>query len=533
MEKIKDFIQKNKKVTFIAIAVMVLSLPFIINEVLKRQDVRQRAQVAPSISFAIAPTTGNVAVDGRFNVELVMNAGSNDIGALEFTINYPSDKLTLVSDTPNSSYTVANKQSTPGTYKATLLNITSTPISGNGIKVVTFTFEGKSVGQALVKLDPATLQVTASGSDQFVPVDNPNSIEGNYTVGTVASGATLSFTPASNSYAIGDTIAVYAMLDANQTVNAVGFDINYPANLLTVVAVSKDAFDIEASKVISNGKISLAYGSVTPLSGHLIVAKITFQPITAGNMSLTYSNAQAISNVNNQNILTGTSGGNYTITGSTVTPTVTPSPTPTRTPTPTPTRTPTPIPPTNTPVPPTNTPIPTVPPTQAELNVSLILRGIGIKTGDNTSPVNKNRSVSLEIFNAQNQSVAKLPGTLKYIDAAGNYQGSFTITPQLSSGNYLASVKFPNTLSKRLPGILTFVAGQTTNTPAVQMVSGDLSNDNQLELQDWTNMVACTREETGCTDTIKVAADLNDDGQISPADAAIMHREFSIRAGEQ
>lgn len=530
--EIIDYIKKNKKLTFVAIAVMVLSLPFVINQILKRQDVRQRAQTAPSISFSFSPSSKNVAVNEQFDVDLIMNAGVNDIGALEFTINYPSSTLEFVGDTPLSTYTIANRQIGSGAYKVTLLNITSTKVTGDGVKVLTLRFKGLSNGSASLKLDPSSLQVTAAGSDQFVPVDSPNSIEGSYVVGQPSNGATLYFTPASNSYQTGDLVTVYANVNAGQTINAVQFDVNFPSNLLSYVSVSKDAFGVDVPIVISSGKLTLAYGSITPLSGDLIVAKITFQALAPGNANLTFSNGQALSNVNNQNVLTGSSGASYTITGTSVTPSVpvptaTNAPSPTLTLTPTPTRTPTPTIPA-----PTATLTPTLIPNQTGIFFKIKIPGIGLTAGDLLIPVHSTRTARVEIYDASNNRVVNTTTVLTYSSSAGQFQGTLNLGSSLTSGSYLATIKLANSLSKRIPGIISLTQGSIHNAVPVVMISGDLFDDNELDIADYTNLIACDRGEVACTPEIMSASDLNDDGKIDDADQNIILRGFGNRKGE-
>lgn len=198
----------------------------------------------------------------------------------------------------------------------------------------------------------------------------------------------LFFSPDTQTVPLGQTFGVQVWVSTKgQKVNVVQTDISYPAALLSVASISSSSgnFDIEVNKSVSNGIITLTYGSTTPQSGDLLLSTINFTPLSPGAAVVSFANSSILSSNTNSNIFKSASSATYMIVAPTVsptqiptvtiasvpsptvtsTPTSTPTPTPspaiilTATPTPLPTATPTPLPTaTPTPIPPTATPTP-------------------------------------------------------------------------------------------------------------------------------------------------------------------------------
>lgn len=249
-------------------------------------------------------------------------------------------------------------------------------------------------------------------------------------------------------------------------------------------------------------------------------------------------------------------------------PTNTPTNTPTRTPTNTPTRTPSPTgsggaggqspqdPPTNTPTrtptatntptrTPTRTPTtpvnptatPTVNPQQMNLRLMVTLPGVGSGTGNNPNPVRPNRQGKVEIYNVQNVKVKESDVSFAYhndvgapnTNRVGVYMGNVELT-NTPAGTYYVKVRFDNTLFHQLPGVYNLALG-SNNLPAVELAPGDLNQDNNLNMQDYSIFVACYGEKE-CESSKKQMADFNDDGVVDGIDYNILIRSFAIRSGD-
>lgn len=235
------------------------------------------------------------------------------------------------------------------------------------------------------------------------------------------------------------------------------------------------------------------------------------------------------------------------------TPTIKPSVTPSVTPTPTPKPTgivlisATPFPtavPSSTPVVATNTPAPSSTPVPGSTmaNLTVLLHGIG-KGGDsvnanstgNLNPLHPQRTVTVDIYDVQNQLVATKQGLISYNAAAGNFTGSVDLGTQFVSGIYTVKVKTDKYLRSIVSGIQTITKGQTTTIPSVTLVNGDVNNDNQINIVDYNIIVGCYSDllpAVDCNPTKKDQSDLNDDGNVNQFDYNLFVRELTNIGGQ-
>lgn len=200
-------------------------------------------------------------------------------------------------------------------------------------------------------------------------------------------------------------------------------------------------------------------------------------------------------------------------------PTSTNSPTPTKYASPTPTKTPTP-----TSIP---TATPTIAPNHTVLNLALILPGIGPKTtsnNDNPNPIQKNRTATLRIYDASNKLIKTASGNVTFDN---KYSGRFDLGSDFKSGNYTITVALNNTLFKKIPNIVSITSSQTNITPyEVKLSSGDLNQNNRLDVQDYSAFIACYRNLISCSPELKKLADFNDNGELDIFDNAIIVNGF-------
>lgn len=148
---------------------------------------------------------------------------------------------------------------------------------------------------------------------------------------------------------------------------------------------------------------------------------------------------------------------------------------------------------------PTQTPIPTTTshPSETRINLSLQLTGIGNATesarGINNRPKRPARNVDIKFLNSQNQEVLSRSGAVHFDAASGLYKGTTTLGANFQGGPYIVKVRTDNTLWKQVPGIQNIVAGTTYELPLTQLVTGDVNQDNEINLNDYTIFLTCYR----------------------------------------
>jgi hypothetical protein len=112
----------------------------------------------------------------------------------------------------------------------------------------------------------------------------------------------------------GDTVANNATVTIEvyedslpQAVNAVETDLIYPVDKLAFVSIDDtgSAFGVSAQKTGDSGKVVIARGTTTPVSGKQLVAKVTFKAIAAsGKAAVTVNNtSQILRSDTNTNVL--------------------------------------------------------------------------------------------------------------------------------------------------------------------------------------------------------------------------------------
>lgn len=225
----------------------------------------------------------------------------------------------------------------------------------------------------------------------------------------------------------------------------------------------------------------------------------------------------------------------------TSTPTRIPTPTPTRVPTPTPTRVPT---PTRIATPtPTSLPSLTPVPGPTSLAVNLLLHGLGRggdssnpQSGGNANPLRKTRQVKIELFNSQNQQSLTKEGSMTFDSSSGSFKGNIDLGSSFSTEVYNIKVKSDQYLKTLVPGIQSITQRQTNTLPQTILTSGDINNDNWIDIADYNILLDCYSDLTpakNCSDPAKkLSADITDDGNVNQFDYNLFLRELTNRHGE-
>lgn len=195
IEKTKILFQHRPRLIAGSVVVLALSLPFVINQVLKQQDIRQHASAAPSITLNFADPTQSVHVGDTVVLALRVNAGTNDIGAIHYKMTYPTGYAGSVTTSVAGGFTSVAQTSPDGTFETTLINSTNNQNTGDNLDVIKFQFTALKVGEP--KFTVSDLQVTASKYNTYVPVDNSSNIIADITI-TENTTAVVDNCPASN-----------------------------------------------------------------------------------------------------------------------------------------------------------------------------------------------------------------------------------------------------------------------------------------------------------------------------------------------
>lgn len=130
------------------------------------------------------------------------------------------------------------------------------------------------------------------------------------------SDVSMYITPAKQRVTGDQTLQAYVWIDAkDKPVNAVQAVITYPADKLLYLSSdsSSSQFSIQAETTNEQGRLVIARGSTTPLTGDQLVATITFKPLaTSGQASVVFdASSMVLSSDTNTNILSRRIEGRY------------------------------------------------------------------------------------------------------------------------------------------------------------------------------------------------------------------------------
>lgn len=159
------------------------------------------------------------------------------------------------------------------------------------------------------------------------------------------------------------------------------------------------------------------------------------------------------------------------------------------------------------------------------LSLVINMPGIGTNTsaGDNNNPNPPSKSGEIELLNPESgASVQKIQITLNYA-GSGNFNTSFNVP----TGTHNIKLKTTNSLVKDL-GTLLINSGQNSTNPAT-IITGDLNQDNILNLLDYNLIISCFGNKS-CSQ--KTNADLNMDGKVNEIDLNIFYSGLTSRSGD-
>lgn len=169
---------------------------------------------------------------------------------------------------------------------------------------------------------------------------------------------------------------------------------------------------------------------------------------------------------------------------------------------------------------------PSVTPTR--LSLSLKLQGIGSEGRENRNPVRRERIVSLQVLNDAREQVSSTSAVLRF--DGNNFVGTANLGA-LNSSQYYFKAKADNSLSKLLNSLpVSITPGRPVATQSGTLTMGDINNDNNINISDFTTLRTCFSSRTSSPNwNICQAADFNDDGRISVVDYSRLVTNFFQR----
>lgn len=202
--------------------------------------------------------------------------------------------------------------------------------------------------------------------------------------------------------------------------------------------------------------------------------------------------------------------------------------------------------PTSKPTPtPTKKPTPTPTPRNTAIYLTIGLDGIGA-AGDNTNrkdlsastknPKRITRDISIEIYNPNNSLVTTKTGNIVYNSSTGLFTGTINIG-SIPTNTYTTKIRSSGYLKRRLPGTISLISGNTSRTNRIDLIAGDINNDNILNIADYNILADCTYVKNKgkvCNQNPSYGgnSDINDNGLKNIYDYGLFLRELSIQNGD-
>lgn len=137
--------------------------------------------------------------------------------------------------------------------------------------------------------------------------------------------------------------------------------------------------------------------------------------------------------------------------------------------------------------------------------------------------------VTVTIQDVQNNQIASERVALAYDQQQKRYIGAVRLPASLQAGNYQVKIKGVHTLRAQVqPMITTINPSISTVLPELQLIAGDINNDNQITLLDHNALISCL-PTSSCSG---VVYDLNLDGKVDVVDYNVLLYSFKNVGGD-
>ena len=85
-------------------------------------------------------------------------------------------------------------------------------------------------------------------------------------------------------------------------------------------------------------------------------------------------------------------------------------------------------------------------------------------------------------------------------------------------------------LTKQIPGYFTISSlPEILSLPSLSLTAGDINNDNQLDILDYSILLSCFGSKFTSSICISKEADITDDGAVTGEDYNLFLREISVQ----
>jgi hypothetical protein len=180
---------------------------------------------------------------------------------------------------------------------------------------------------------------------------------------------------------------------------------------------------------------------------------------------------------------------------------------------------------------------PTLSPNETRIGMSFILPGVNKNTalGGNANPVRNTLTAYIDIYSLSNQKLKSALGQFS-VQATNTsnivYSGEGLLGTDFVTGQYLVKIRTDNSLWKQAQGAFTIERGKSNinvRLDLITLVTGDLVQDNVLNLLDYNAMLSCYGTKS-CAQ--KSNADLNLDAKVDEKDLNIFYSALANREGD-
>ncbi len=164
------------------------------------------------------------------------------------------------------------------------------------------------------------------------------------------------------------------------------------------------------------------------------------------------------------------------------------------------------------------------------VDAGLAFAGIGKNTnvGQNNKLSSPFVKTQVELLDKNNKDIRDITMNIVYNPTTGEFNDIIPLGSNIPAGTYKIKVRTNNSLWKDA-GNITLTPGQKANLPSINLVSGDLNQDNRLDLSDYTAIISCITNKSCTAGSI---ADLNQDGKFDEEDLNILYSNFKTRQGD-
>ncbi|GDX62012.1 hypothetical protein LBMAG33_3220 [Candidatus Levyibacteriota bacterium] len=464
---------------------MIVTLPVVILQINKQQDIRQRASISNPITFELTPSTYNTT-DGYLSLDLFINGGNNNISAYDVTLKINEIFMGITDVAPISilDMTFPSNWNDNGKIRIYAFEGSNTNKKLNHVKIATIKFFFRDYDpNPLTKPQKITLldaTVTSPGTDTPLDIAGIGTNIGSYTyiLPTLTPVATL--TPTSTLTPVATLIPcpytstdVYFSNDRKVWISSMTKGIMYDVRIAGFHngILTSSVYDSAPSNI----NLYIKYPEPRNINGEMVSGiNISNNDINnwAGNWFRAYSpgtykvTARTVGYEN----LAGCGGESEL--------TILPEPTPISSP----------------PAPIISTSPPSVPsPSTSTLTLSIHLIGIGKGTykysgigfnasiPDNPNPINRNRELEISKYSGNSCSIG-IPGIDSNVFTYDKYSGKFVGNINLSPGTYCLKLNLPYYLNEEV--VITIPASTTAINRSIELKPGDLDSDNDIDQND-------------------------------------------------